>query len=287
VRGWQLESMMNRRHFIRLTGTAAIGAPVLTATGLGAAAASQWQPDGNGAVARIGVLTPDFDPVPESELSAMAPKGVSVHGSRVSWNRQAGAFAEPPHIDTAVERLAELAPRAIAVGFTSSSYVHGPAADEPLRLRLEKISRDVPVVLSAPAAVDALRALAVRRVAVIHPPWFNDEVNARGRDYFQLQGFEVVLCAQLKPARSFTEVPAPEVFNWVRANAPQQAEAILLSGNGLRAVGTIQELERRLRRPVLTANQVLFWAALRAARVTAKVTQYGSLFGKRDGGPQP
>lgn len=87
--------------------------------------------------------------------------------------------------------------------------------------------------------------------------------------------------AQLKPARSFTEVPAAEVFNWVSANAPQQAEAILLGGNGLRAVGTIRELERRLRRPVFTANQVVFWAALRAARVTAKVTQYGSLFGKR------
>jgi maleate isomerase len=112
-------------------------------------------------------LTPDFDPVPESELSAMAPKGVSVHGSRVSWNRQAGAFAEPPHIDTAVERLAELAPAAIAVGFTSSSYVRGRAADGPLRLRLEQISRGVPVILSAPAAVDALRAVGARRVAVI------------------------------------------------------------------------------------------------------------------------
>ena len=121
---------------------------------------------------------------------------------------------------------------------------------------------------------------------MIHPPWFNDEVTARGRDYFQLQGFGVMLCAQLKPARSFTEVPAPDVFNWVSANAPQQAEAILLSGNGLRAVGTIRALERRLRRPVLTANQVVFWAALRAARVRAKVTQYGSLFGTGDRGPE-
>jgi maleate isomerase len=154
-------------------------------------------------------------------------------------------------------------------------------------LRLEKTSRGVPVILSAPAAVDALRAVGARRVAVIHPPWFNDEMNARGRDYFHVHGFEVVLCAQLKPARSFTEVPAPEVFKWVSAHAPQQAEAILLSGNGLRAVGTIRELERRLRRPVLTANQVVFWAALRAARVTAKVTRYGSLFGKSDRGPQP
>jgi hypothetical protein len=36
---------MNRRHFVRLTGTATIGAPVLTATGLGAAPASQSSPE--------------------------------------------------------------------------------------------------------------------------------------------------------------------------------------------------------------------------------------------------
>jgi maleate isomerase len=78
--------------------------------------------------------------------------------------------------------------------------------------------------------------------------------------------------------------PVPE--SELSAMAPQ-AEAILLSGNGLRDVGTIRELERRLCRPVLTANQVVFWAAFRAARVTAKVTQYGSLFGKGDRGSQP
>jgi hypothetical protein len=44
-----------------------------------------WQSDGAGALARIGVLTPHFDPVPESELWAMAPPGVSIHASRVLY----------------------------------------------------------------------------------------------------------------------------------------------------------------------------------------------------------
>ena len=42
-----------------------------------------WQPDGAGWRARIGVLTPDDDTVPESEFWTMAPAGVSVSVARV------------------------------------------------------------------------------------------------------------------------------------------------------------------------------------------------------------
>ncbi len=42
-----------------------------------------WQPDGVGVRARIGVLTPDDDTVPESEFWTLAPAGVSVHAARV------------------------------------------------------------------------------------------------------------------------------------------------------------------------------------------------------------
>lgn len=38
-------------------------------------------------------------------------------------------------------------------------------------------------------------------------------------------------------------------------------------GNGLRAVGVIEVLEEDLGIPVLTANQVTMWSALRAAGV--------------------
>jgi len=40
-----------------------------------------WQPDGWGQT-RIGVLTPHADVVPESEFSALAPAGISIHATR-------------------------------------------------------------------------------------------------------------------------------------------------------------------------------------------------------------
>lgn len=56
------------------------------------------------------------------------------------------------------------------------------------------------------------------------------------------------------------------------------AEAVLTSGNGFRAVGAMEALEEDLGRPILTANQVTFWNALRYAGVRAPVTRYGRIF---------
>jgi maleate isomerase len=95
---------------------------------------------------------------------------------------------------------------------------------------------------------------------------------------FRGQGFDVVLCARLTPGRSFTEVDPAEVYEWVRTKTPPQADAVFIGGNGLRTVGAIHALETVLRRPVLTANQVAFWAALRVGNMNAKVVDYGRIF---------
>lgn len=269
---------MKRRQFFRAASAATAGLLPGSREGLAAPGAA-WQPDGEGTLARLGVLTPAFDPVPESEAWAMAPSGVSIHASRVPITRgDARSFAQPPHVDTAVELLAGLKPRAIIYAFTSSSYVLGAEADEALRLRLEARAQGTPIVLAAVAATAALRAMNVRRMALVHPPWFAEETNDRGGDYFRSRGFEVVSCARITPLRTFTEVPPVEVHDWVKANVAQKADAVLIAGNGLRAVGVIEALEATLGKPVLTANQVTFWKALRVAGVTTRVGPYGRLF---------
>jgi maleate isomerase len=55
---------------------------------------------------------------------------------------------------------------------------------------------------------------------------------------------------------------------------------VFIGGNGLRAAGTIHALEESLRKPVLTANQVLLWQALKLVGLISKVTQYGRIYTK-------
>ena len=90
--------------------------------------------------------------------------------------------------------------------------------------------------------------------------------------------FDVVRCTRIDPFRSFTEVRPEEVFEWARRNVPPQSDAVFVGDNGLRTIGTIGALEAALRKPVSTTNQVAFWAALRAARVTIDSHDYGRIF---------
>src|SRR5262245_26486362 len=270
---------MKRRKFLGVTA-GGVAAELLARPSSPAAAPPQdWRPDGVGSIARIGLLTPAFDPVPESEAWAMAPKGVSIHAARVRWQHEdARLFADPSRVDSAVESLAAVTPASIMYAFTSSSYVLGTSGDEVLRTRLERVATGIPVILAAEAASAALHAVNARRVAIIHPPWFSEETNDSGRAYFEDQGFAVVSCARLLPLRDFQEVPPAEVHRWAATTVPKEAEAVLIAGNGLRAVGVINALEKTLSKPVLTANQVTFWRALNRIEKPPQVTQFGRLF---------
>jgi maleate isomerase len=269
---------VQRRQFLLTTALAPVGATVPWRTGLHASEPG-WEYDGVATVARLGVLTPDFDPVPESELWAMAPRGVSLHTARVprGGGRGAGFVTEGP-IDAAVDRLVELSPRAILLGYTSSSYALGAKADEQVRNRLEQRAKGLSLIFTCPAAMGALRKLGVKRLALVHPPWWTDQANADGRAYWRAAGFEVLECARVEPLRSFSEVPPKELFEFVRTRTPSRAEAVFIGGNGMRAVGAVRALETQLAQPVLTANQVLLWDALQRFGHIESVSRYGSIF---------
>ena len=127
-----------------------------------------------------------------------------------------------------------------------------------------------------------------RRIALIHPPWFTDDEQQLGVAYFKNQGFDVVYANQMRlrgfhrqnqrSSAQIYEVCPGELYTWARTQVPAEAEAILFSGNGFRVIGVIAALEEDLGRPVLTANQVAFWHALRQAGVHGSVNGYGRLF---------
>jgi maleate isomerase len=252
-----------------------------------------WRDDGWDAEYRIGLLCPTGDVGPESEIRAMAPPGVGVHAARVPFGAMApgGAmdptiplapvrdFAAAPHVDDAVELLAAAPIHAIGFGFTSSAYVIGADGEAAMIERLLARSRGIPVVATCAAAIEALGVLGARRVALVDPPWFDAELNKLGQAYYEAAGLDVAFASPAALPSAQAEITPDALHDWVVANVPGDVDAIMMGGNGFRAVGIIEALEEKLDRPVLTANQVLFWAALRAAGApTSRVAGYGRIF---------
>jgi maleate isomerase len=223
----------------------------------------------------------------------MAPPGVVIHAARVPFGAiGAGGvmdptiplapvrrFAHPPHVDDAAELLAAAPLDAIAFGFTSSAYVIGGEGEAEMLARLEQRTRGIPVVATCAATVAALRVLGARRVALFSPPWFDAGLDALGRGYYESAGYEVVHSGPCELPSDQRRIVPSELYAWVCEHTPGDAEAVVIGGNGFRAVGVISALEQRLERPVVTANQALFWAALTAAGADpAAVTAFGRVF---------
>jgi maleate isomerase len=254
---------------------------------------ASWKSDGWDAKWRVGLLVPHADVGPESELQAMAPANVRVHAMRVRFGAMASggamdptipllpvrAFAETPELDSAAELLAAAPLDVIAFGFTSSAYVIGADGEAAMIERLARGTRGIPVVAASEAMVAALRALGVQHVALVTPPWFDTDLTSLGQRYFENAGHSVVSAAPAGLPSDQRAITPRGLFDWVRRSTPDAADAVVIAGNGLRAVGAISMLEHELGRPVVTANQALLWAALRAAGadVTA-VHGYGRLF---------
>ncbi|MEU5099056.1 maleate cis-trans isomerase [Streptomyces sp. NPDC020996] len=256
----------------------------------------QAEKDGWEARARIGVVVPHADVGPESEFQAIAPDDVFVHGSRVHFAamRPGGemdpkiphdpvrAFVEPPLIDDAVELLAASPLDVIALGFTSSSYVLGASGEKELFARLATRTRDIPLTGTTAAAVTGLTALGARKVAIVNPPWFDDRLSRLGAGYFTEQGFTVVHHGPCGLPSNQKLITPQALSDWIRTTvAGHRPDAVLVAGNGIRAVGVINALEKELDFAVLTANQVLFWHALHlagAGQTATRITGYGRLF---------
>jgi maleate isomerase len=117
-----------------------------------------------------------------------------------------------------------------------------------------------------------------RATPSVPPPWFDDEIDKLGVRYFRDQGFDVSLSKATDLPGDPRRVRPEQVVDWVARHLDDEADAVFLSGNGFRAAGAVEELERLTGRLVLEANQVLLWSVLAVTRTAWEVTGHGRIF---------
>jgi maleate isomerase len=247
-------------------------------------------------VIRIGVVTPHAAIGPEAEFPAMAPGRVTTCVARVSGGESAAAdsatpsglraLATPPFLDEAVDLLGQGSVAVVAYASTSSAYAIGPDEERALVSRLShRIGAHV--CATCASAVLALRVLAVERVALVHPPWFDAELNELGAAYFRSEQFDVVSSESAALSADPRRIEPTAVYDWTSQHVGGDAEAVFVGGNGFRAAAAIAPLEEAIGYPVLTSNQVLLWNVLALAGATFEVTGFGQLFRHRRDVPTP
>jgi maleate isomerase len=244
-------------------------------------------------VVSIGLLTPHAAPGPAAELADMAPGRVVTQVSRIHAPGASGGPGAPPTrpsglraltvpsaVDAAVAAFPRGAVDVIGYASTSTGYALGHLAEVAM---LERLSQrwDLPVVGTSSSAGAALQTLDVRRVALVHPPWFDRELNDLGAAYFRGQGLEVVSSESAELPHDPSRISPGAVVEWISRHLSDDAEAVFIGGTGFRAARAIEPLEKRLERPVIESNQVLLWSILARVDADVEVGGYGGLLARR------
>lgn len=157
-------------------------------------------------------------------------------------------------------------PGAVVYACTSGSFVNGTAGEYVLRRTMLDAGAPTACTTSG-ALIDALATLGVSRLAIATP--YIEPVTVKLVGYLAEHGVRTVASEGLGLLGHIWRVTYAEVVEIVRAADRPEADALFISCTNLPTYDVIEPLEQALGKPVITANQVTMWAALKALGRTA------------------
>lgn len=184
------------------------------------------------------------------------------------------ALNDPRRLAAAARRLGPV--DAVVWACTSASFVLGLAGARRQATELAD-ALGVPASSTALAFVAACEHLRVGTVAVAasYPPALTRHFVALLRD----AGVATVTSrsAGIHTADEVSRLPPARVRELARRAAHPDADAVLVPDTAMPTASVLEDLDRDVDVPVLTANQVTFWHALRLARWSRPVAGLGTL----------
>lgn len=216
---------------------------------------------------RLAIVVP-HDMVLDHELWRWTPDDVSLHVTRTRHTTAAvtmqmvAAISDVRLVAAAVEDLSVTESAVFAYACTSGSFVRGVAGERELVEAMCSAGAPAAVTTSG-ALVQALRALAVRTVAVATP--YDEAITDSLAAFLTEVGIAVSATARLGLTHDIWKQPYAVTRDLIRSADHPEAQVVVVSCTNLPTYDLIAPLELELGKPVITANQATMWAALRAA----------------------
>jgi maleate isomerase len=232
-----------------------------------------------GAKGKIGLVVPANNSVIEPEFWSALPEGVAAYAARVMarGNLTPDAVRQmETQVERAVEELVATGVDVIAYADMVTTFIMDRGWNEA-KVAQVSARTGLRCVSAWTALRDGLRALGVRRFALGTP--YPQAIHATARPFFEAQGLEVIGDATLDilAMRDVPKVDGATLERFVDALPKAGADAIVLLATDLPTFASLATLEKACGRPVLSSNQALLWASLRAIGVNDRMPHLGKL----------
>ena len=210
----------------------------------------------------FGVLIPSTNTTVEIEYSHLLPSSLQFHVGRLLTSGT-GPFSpsKDDDIDYQSRLLGTAKVEVISLAQTSASLF----ADDydATVIRRMSAAAGVPAITSAQAVGHALRALGVKRIALVSP--YSQPVIERAKHYYEskfalsvvaLEGFAATdsyMIGKLGPENArdaFTRIDRPEI------------ECFVVPGGNFPTMSFVPAWEREFNKPIITTNAAALWAMM-------------------------
>ncbi|MFD2638641.1 maleate cis-trans isomerase family protein [Piscibacillus salipiscarius] len=235
---------------------------------------------------KIGFLYPGFaaeDDYPY--LSMMVEPSVDVKLVHTNFNRDAHTVEALTEMGSN-KRLLEGAEYLKGEGVesvmwtsTSASFTLGiEGVQEQIKVLEDALK--VPASTTAMAFIHALDAMGSNRVAIAAT--YPKDIAQLFKEFLESHGFEVVKYSSkgIITAAEVGTLRREDVIDFVTQYDTSNADTLLIPDTALHSAAWLEGLEDAVQKPVLTANQVSFWEALRIAGKLTNQTGFGELFSR-------
>jgi maleate isomerase len=229
--------------------------------------------------ARIGFIIPSSNRMVEPQMTRFAPLGVVPHFMRL---RMTNRYKRPlpellPAILDAAAHLMDSKCDIIVFQCTGTSMSGGVDMDRHVVAEIAKATNR-PAISTAGAVRAALAALGARRLVFI------SETGQAGHDkkvnFLKEAGYELLAdkAAALAGTDAYCVTPPRFWYDLALSLRNDAADATFISCANISSIEAIADLERALKKPVVTSNQAALWCGLRTLGLSDVVPRLGALF---------
>jgi maleate isomerase len=215
-------------------------------------------------------LVAPFDFVLDRECWRWLPSDIDLHITRTPHLQNTAvtvAFAkelsDKDTLTTAVKALSHMRDGATIYACTSGSFVNGVEGEKELQRVMVESGAQEPVTTSG-ALITALNYLGIKSLATVTP--YGKELTESLNDFVEDSGINVQSSIYLNKQEGIGQIGYETVRSLAYEVDCPEADALFISCTNLRTFDLIEELEAVLDKPVLSANQVMIWAALNKAK---------------------
>ena len=162
----------------------------------------------------------------------------------------------------------------VAYGCTSGTIAIG---EDRVKEKIQLAKPDCYVTTPITSAIKAFKKMNVKKIAVFTP--YPESVNKTIFEYLNKKSINIISFStfNLDLDVDIARVDPQYLFETLTNLNINDAEALFVSCTALPALEIIEEIEKKINKPVFSSNQTLIWDTIRSVGYKSSIEGYGKL----------